>query len=111
MTSHTDACQLAERAAHLMRLGLAVDMARNKGIVEVLISDLDATAHVLAHGDLAHAVDKGGDVIDGPVALTDEPSGDAMRWRATSEPTECEMPGCTREPMPDGYYCHDCDRR
>lgn len=80
MGEHTEGCQLVERAAHLIRLGLAVEEARNKGIVEVLLSDLDATAHVLAQPDLAHAVDKGGDALDGPVALSDEPSGDAMRW-------------------------------
>jgi hypothetical protein len=36
--------------------------------------------HLAEYPDLAHAWDKGGDDLDGPVALTDEPSGDAMRW-------------------------------
>ena len=37
-------------------------------------------AHELDHPDLAYAISKGGDPIDGPVILTDEPTGDAMHW-------------------------------
>jgi len=80
MTSHTDACQLIERTAHLARLGWAVEAATARGEVEVLIADLRDVAYTLTHEDLAHAVDKGGDTLDGPVTLTNEPTGDATRW-------------------------------
>ena len=78
--SAVDTHDLIEHAAHLARLGWAVEAATARGEVEVLIADLRDVAHTLAHEDLAHAVDKGGDTLDGPITLTDEPTGDAMRW-------------------------------
>ena len=77
MTSHTDTHNLTEHAAHLTRLGAAVETHASRGEVEVLIADLRATAHALAHPDLAHALDKGGDDISD----WDEPLGDAMHWK------------------------------
>lgn len=35
--------------------------------------------------DLVHAVSKGGPDLDGPVLLSDEPTGDAMRWTPEEE--------------------------
>ena len=73
-----DTHDLIEHAAHLARLGWAVEkLAANA--VEFHIDDIRATAAALEWPDLAHACDKGGDVIDGPVVLSDEPTGDAMR--------------------------------
>lgn len=55
--------------------------------------------------DLDHWLDHdGGPDLDGPVLLTDEPSGDAMHWtpNATNppgwpkpRPTRCPCPACT----------------
>jgi hypothetical protein len=50
--------------------------------------------HIRRYEDLAYAVAKGGDPIDGPTLLTDEPTGDAMRWDPTSD--ECPVPVCGR---------------
>ena len=36
--------------------------------------------HAARYPDLAYAIAKGGDDLDGPMLLTDEPTGDAMRW-------------------------------
>ena len=79
MTNHTDAHQLIERAAHLARLGWAVEKL-SANAVEFHIDDIRATAAALEWPDLAHACDKGGDTLDGPITLTDEPTGDATRW-------------------------------
>ena len=80
MTSHTETHDLIERAAHLARLGWAVEKHAARGEVEFRLDALRDTAHALEWPDLAHACDKGGDELDGPVLLTDEPGGDAMRW-------------------------------
>jgi class 3 adenylate cyclase len=40
---------LADRAAHLMALGWAVEKAASRGEVEVLIADLRASAHATQH--------------------------------------------------------------
>ena len=79
MTSHAETHDLIERAAHLARLGWAVEKHAARGEVEFRLTDLRDTAHALEWPDLAHACDKGGDELDGPVLLTDEPGGDAMR--------------------------------
>ena len=80
MTTHTDACQLIESVSELARLGWAVKHRASQGAVEFTLADLEEIAHALTHADLAHAVDKGGDTLDGPIVLSDEPTGDAMRW-------------------------------
>ena len=70
-----DTHDLIERAAHLARLGWAVEkLAANA--VEFHIDTIRATAAALEWPDLAHAVDKGGDDITG----WDEPLEDAMHW-------------------------------
>ena len=38
------------------------------------------TGHEWDCPDLVYAIAKGGEDIDGPIQLTDEPTGDAMRW-------------------------------
>jgi len=80
VTTHTDACRLIESVSELARLGWAVKHRAAQGAVEFTLADLEGIAHALGHADLAHAVDKGGDALDGPSLLTDEPTGDAMRW-------------------------------
>ena len=75
-----DTHDLIEHATHLARLGWAVQKLANQGAVEFTLTQIEAAARVLEWPDLAHACDKGGEQIDGPVTLTDEPSGDAMRW-------------------------------
>jgi hypothetical protein len=59
------------------RAGRQVYKMEARGDQPVRPSDI---IHLAEYPDLAHAWDKGGDDLDGPVALTDEPSGDAMRW-------------------------------
>ena len=43
------------------------------------------TGHEWEFVDLVYAIAKGGEDIDGPILLTDEPTGDAMRWTPTQE--------------------------
>jgi hypothetical protein len=59
------------------RAGRQVYKMEARGDQPVRPSDI---IHLAEYPDLAHAWDKGGDDLDGPVALTDEPSGDAMVW-------------------------------
>jgi hypothetical protein len=63
--------------ANVYRAGLTVISLSRKNNHPLRPSDI---IHLAEYPDLAHAWDKGGDDLDGPVALTDEPSGDAMRW-------------------------------
>jgi hypothetical protein len=63
--------------ANVYRAGLMVISLSRKRDDLMRPSDI---IHLAEHPDLAHAWDKGGDDLDGPVALTDEPGGDAMRW-------------------------------
>ena len=58
-----DTHDLIERAAHLARLGWAVEKLAAQGAVEFHIDDIRATAAALEWPDLAHACDKGGELI------------------------------------------------
>jgi hypothetical protein len=63
--------------ANVYRAGLMVISLSRKNNHPLRPSDI---IHLAEYPDLAHAWDNGGDDLDGPVALTDEPGGDAMRW-------------------------------
>jgi hypothetical protein len=51
-----------------------------RAVMRVADAELAELRAELEYPDLAYAVQKGGPNLDGPTVLTDEPTGDAMRW-------------------------------